>query len=300
MDRLSAFRILGIEETSDKRIIKKKYRAIMHVVHPDAIAFGGEPAYEYSAHEINAAYEFLINSAPDKAAGAAAKSNAAKNRWNAPENEYAFTGRAIYSYAEGADGMKHGIFCVARGKYIRIPDEDQKMFLLSIYDLSRSLLDPYGDDAIRKYQAELAYLLLQQYTDPGRELERYQIDENLYYIPSMLETEGKRNRLKEGDVLYPAAVRSHRLYVKDAAGREVGYISFSDDMIYQTVVPLFEQRSVQVKIRVSGNTFGNNNVRKIVVKNLDLWIRFEVRARSEVTLTLSSRIRKLLEECACE
>lgn len=300
MDRKKALRILGISETSDKRIIKKKYRSIMHVVHPDAQSGGAGSAYEYSAHEINAAYEFLINSAPDKATGAAAKSNTVKKRWSAPENVSAYTDREIYGYAEGVDGMKHGIFCVARGKYIRIPDEDPKLFLLSIYNLSRSLLDPYGDDAVRKYQAELAYLLMQEYTDPVLDLERYNIDENLYYIPSMLETEGKRNRLKEGDALYPAAVRNHRLYVKDMSGREVGYISFADDMLYQTVVPLFEQRSVQVKIRVSGSTFGNNNVRKIVVKNLDLWIRYETRDRSEVTLTLSSRIRKLLEECACK
>ncbi len=298
MDRQQAFRILGIAETSDKRIIKKKYRTIMHVVHPDAHAGGGGQAYEYTAHEINAAYEFLMNTAQENAP--AVQKPSKKKAWNAPENESAYTEREIYSYAEGAEGIKHGIYCVARGRYVRIPDEDPKMFLLSIYNLSRSLLDPFGDEAVSRYQAELAYLLMQEYTDPSLDLEKYQIDENMYYIPSMLETEGKRNRLKEGDALYPAAVRDHRLYVKDMAGREVGYISFSDDMLYQTVVPLFEQRNVQVKIRVSGSTFGNNNVRKIVVRNLDLWIRYEVRGRREVTLTLSSRIRKLLDECACE
>lgn len=298
MDRQHALKILGIEETSDKRIIKKKYRALMHRVHPDSMADGHGTDYEFSAHEINAAYEYLLNSAPDEQK----PEGEDKNSWNAPVNENAFAGRDIYQYAEGAEGSRHGIFCAARGKYIKIPDEEHKLFLLSIFNLSRSLLDGFGDSVASKYQAELAYLLLQQFTDPEKELERYLIveekEERIYYIPSMLETEGKRNRINEGDSLYPAGVRKHRLYVKTRAGTEAGYISFSDDMLYQTVVPMFESRSVQVKIRAGGSTFGNNSIRKIKVRNVDLWLKAVSQDRREVTLSISEKIRELLKKAA--
>lgn len=297
MDRQNALNILGLPETSDRRIIKKKYRALMHVVHPDAQT-AGNGSYAFSAHEINAAYEYLMNAAETKETVFRKEKSGEKKRWNAPVNESAYAEREIYSYAEGAEGVRHGIFCAAKGKYIRIPDEDQKLFLLSIYNLSRSLLDPLGDEALKQYQAELAYLLLQQYTDPAGSLERYQVEDDTYYIPSMLETAGKRNRLQEGDILYPSAVRDHRLYVKNASGNELGYISFADDMLYQTVVPLFEQRSVQVKIRVSGSTFGNNSVRKVVVKNLDLWVRAVPRDNNELTLSINSKIDDLLARAA--
>ena len=297
MERQHALNVLGLRETSDRRIIKKKYRALMHVVHPDAQAAGGS-SYEYSAHEINAAYEVLMNAEESPETIFKKKKSGEKKRWNAPVNESAYAEREIYGYAEGADGTRQGLFTIARGKFIRIPDEDQKLFLLSIYNLSRSLLEDCGERMVMRYQAELAYLLLQQYTDPERDLERYLIsqdkDEQVYYIPSMLETGGKRNRLQEGDTLYPSAVRDHRLYVRNEAGNELGYVSFSDDMLYQTVVPLFENRSVQVKIRVSGRTYGNNSVRKIVVKNLDLWVKAVPRDDNEVALSINSKIEALL------
>jgi len=63
----------------------------------------------------------------------------------------------------------------------------------------------------------------------------------------------RRNVLPaEGDYLFPAGIRDHRLYLKNAAGQELGYLSFRDDRIYYILIPLFEQRRVRVRIRVTG------------------------------------------------
>lgn len=39
----------------------------------------------------------------------------------------------------------------------------------------------------------------------------------------------------------------HKLYLKNQSGKELGSLSFSDDRLYYVVVPLFEQKRVQIK-----------------------------------------------------
>ena len=56
----------------------------------------------------------------------------------------------------------------------------------------------------------------------------------------------------EGEYIFPAGICDHRLYLKNASGQELGYLSFRDDRMYYIMIPLFEQRRVQVRIRVTG------------------------------------------------
>ena len=63
MTSSAAYEILGLTPKADKKAIKKRYRYLMHHVHPDSGAFkaasGKSYDYRYSAQEINAAYSFL-------------------------------------------------------------------------------------------------------------------------------------------------------------------------------------------------------------------------------------------------
>ncbi|MBQ9032387.1 MAG: DnaJ domain-containing protein [Parasporobacterium sp.] len=329
-----ARRILSVAETADRNSVKKKYRQLMHLVHPDALG-EKEPDYEFGAHEINAAYEFLIRfgtfpeadaegsaenaggpgtfGRSDTTGGTGAFSRSdnvgrpgasgtsdtfgrsqAAARWKAPVNQQAFTEREIF--------LDH--LCVATGKYYLTGDEEFRMFLLSIYRCSRKILESFSDAVIRKYQGEAAYLLSQQFIDRKSVLDRYEISGEaggtIYYFPAMLETEGRRCQLAEGAVLYPGSVRNHRLYLNSRTGRELGYLSFDDDRIYYALVPLFEQRRVQVKIRVAGSTLGNNNKRAVKVRTVDLWVRMAEQEFSNVALTISGQIEALLDKCRAE
>ena len=312
-----ALKVLGLKNAEDIQNIKKRYRKLMHIVHPDA-AGNSREAYRYSAHEINAAYEILskveeerlkaeLRSGKSPAEDEGGIWNEAKQgsgkaaaRWNAPVNEAAFAERDIYQYIDGIDGVHRETFTVDTGKFFMSSDEDFKLFLLSIYNLSRDLVKDMDVDRAIKIQPELAYLLSQQFVPSENILSRYEVEKNkkarTYYIPAMLETEGRRCLAPVGTVLIPKSVRSHRLYLANEAGRELGYISFEDDRLYYAVVPLFEQRSVQVKIRVAGSVLGNNNIRQIKVKSLDLWMRMEERDEMQVSISISERIKKLLEE----
>ena len=58
MTRTQACRILGIDEDADRKEVKKKYRKLMHLVHPDA-GVAENALYRYTAQEINEAYAVL-------------------------------------------------------------------------------------------------------------------------------------------------------------------------------------------------------------------------------------------------
>ena len=55
-----AVKILSLRPDAEKDEIRTNYRRLIRMVHPDVLSDGSLPQYEYSAHEINAAYEYLI------------------------------------------------------------------------------------------------------------------------------------------------------------------------------------------------------------------------------------------------
>ena len=292
-----ANRILALTGTEDRTEIKKRYRKLMHQVHPDAIG-EQKPAYGFTAQQINAAYAFLMKQKPGAAklqeASQRTSADSAGSRagiWDAPRNPLAYTARNIY-----VENIR-----VASGKYYLAEEEDFHMFLRSIYDCSRALLEPFSEKVQQDYLGEIAYLLSQQFVDRRSVLERYEIEhasgDAVYYFPAMLETEGRRCLLAPGAVLVPQGVRNHRLYVSNAAGKEYGYLSFQEDLLYYALIPLFEQRRVQVKIRVSGSTTGNNNIRAVKVRTLDLWVRMGDCSWTQIERSLSDQIESLLQSC---
>ena len=292
MNYEEALNILGLKSDAEKEEIRTNYRRLIRRVHPDAQTGGAVSQYRYSAHEINAAYEYLIKNRqapetkkPDTEAGG-------HKRWNAPLNETAYAQREIYHYAESSDGSPIGTFSVASGKYYLTDDEDYKLFLLSIYNCSRKLLEDLPDHVIEACLPELAYLVSAQFVNPEEILAPLLIEDGIYYVPAMMEPVNKSFRAKEGDMLLPGSIRKHRLFLNDQTGREVGYVSFSDDRLYHALVPMFEQRMVQLKIRVSGKslkTFGPSC-------NIDLWIKMAENGMNQMTVSINSRIEALLKE----
>ena len=97
-------------------------------------------------------------------------------------------------------------------------------------------------------------------------------------------------------MLYPSALREHRLYLKDSSGKELGYLSFQDDRLYYVVVPLFEQHRVQVKTCVSSSQIlqkkGKNRFPYLIV---DLYLRFDTDIDLSLPENLNLQIKALLE-----
>lgn len=205
--------------------------------------------------------------------------------FTAPENEHAFCQRNVYHYAEDYNGNNIGRFKVARGRYMWMPDEDFKLFLRSIYECSEELLNRIDEETGRVhdseykiiYQAELAYLLAQQFTATSDTLGNIltSIDDaaNVFYVGAMLEMSPESGFIKAGMKLFPAGIKKHRLYLMTRSGKEAGYISFKDDRLYYVLIPILEQKRAMVKIEVSSKQDRHNTMGEKKYKNIDLWVK---------------------------
>lgn len=264
-----------------------------------------------------------------------------KNRaavWDAPVNLQAYMERDIFHYAEDFDGSIIGHFPIARGKYLWKTEEDFPLFLRSIYLCGKQLLDEIDDRLHRRapaasrldIQAELTYLLAQQFihsTALLHELAKEKITaedgSTIFRVAAMLETGGDYGAqksgapldlhfvtkapvrhsfsLKPGDLLYPAGIRKHRLYLKNRGGHELGYLSFHDDRMYYIVVPLLEQRGVMVRVESAGTagTNGSSPNRETGSRRshpLRLWLKLPQEAGHVMPENLNLKIENLLNE----
>lgn len=304
--------ILGVQADTDKKTIKKRYRQLMHMVHPDTFA-AGKTSYRYSAQEINEAYSVLMKQ-PEviktdyKYSSTQEEEHAyGSYTWDAPVNENAYTSRNIYHYAEGYDGNIIGSFKIAGGRYIWKVEEDFPLFIKSIFECSDSLLNGIDRELDRqksfseklKVQAELAYLLAQQFIDAAGTLDRLitplEYDTyNVFYIPSMLEMSENAPFVRAGMTLYPAGIRNHRLYLMTKAKNPAGYISFKDDRLYYIVIPLLEQKRAQVKVEVSKKQDRMNTRMPDRYKNLDFWLKVPYNNAGTFPENINMQIEDLL------
>ena len=230
--------------------------------------------------------------------------------WDAPENTGAYTKRKIFHKVENMDGTMIGVVSIAEGKYLWKPEEDFSLFLKSILECSERLLAEIDERngmsrqaAIRlQFQAELAYLLAQQFIDGAESMEELLTpvetgkEAETYYIPAMLEAGGTTVGLRTGMVLYPAGVRAHRLYLKTKMGKEAGYLSFRDDRLYHIVIPLLEQKRAQVKIEVSRKQDRKNMTGRSKYKNIDFWMRIPKETTGTFPESIELKIENLLKQ----
>lgn len=331
MTLIQAYEILDVSVNADTKELKKKYRQLMHRVHPDSGAFNRQK-YPYSAQEINEAYEVLCRAAKEKnteeresygeAGSRQAASRAdrhkkydherreADGKWNAPQNPNAYRKRKIFHKLEDVDGNAIGVVEIAEGKYLWNLEEDFTLFMKSIFECSERLLSEIDREcgeqkqqAVRlRFQAELAYLLAQQFVDAGGVLEKLltpvetKNTADIYYIPAMIETGAYTAGLRAGMTLYPEGVRHHRLYLQTRSGREAGYLSLRDDRLYHIVIPLLEQRRVQVKIEVSVKQDRKNTRGRNKYKNIDFWLRIPKETAGTFPESIGLQIQGLLDK----
>jgi hypothetical protein len=233
--------------------------------------------------------------------------------WNAPVNREAYREREILQNVEDYDGTVLGNFCVAKGKYLWSLEEDFSLFLLSIYRCSKEILDEIDDSEMRSgdtaariaFQKDLVYLLTQQFiagTDLLKELAKEeQADsdgQRIFYIPAMLECARTDMSLHSGELLYPSAIKQHMLFLKDQNGQQLGYLSFHDDRLYYVVIPLLEQKAVQVKIRVAEPPVKKKKG-PAKYQSLHVWIRLPEEALPRMPENLNLQIEALLERYRC-
>ncbi len=293
MDKKKALRILCAKPDTDIRGLKKRYRELMRRTHPDAVS---EHDYPYEVHEISEAYNYLLSHLFDDHEDGVSY-DGPKIRWNAPENPNAYAARPIYQYIEDAAGNTIGTITVDEGKYVWIEDEDFPLFLKSLYDTARAVIS--DDDAKKRISRsddidllkDITYLISGQFfgTDLALDLMKKE-DDGSYFCNAMIELTKKPCALKEDEVLFPGKVSDHRLFVNDADGKEVGYLTFKDDRLLFGIIPLFERGAARVKIRAKAVK------RRAPSVDADLWIRLKGEDDTKVIESINLSIQKLLEK----
>ena len=322
-----ACRILGVSPGAAPDQIKRKYRQLMHRLHPDV---GPSEEDLHLAWQVNAAYALLKRTWPagdaSQAGPDAASGISRHSAWDAPVNSHAYRERNILCCAEDSEGEVIGTFTAARGRYFWTTEEDFPLFLRSIYLCGKELLDEVDASLERasspscrsRFHADLTYLLAQQYIDASSLLKELAArttsdreGQEIYYFPAMLETKGKGlpglpGSLPADAPLFPSGVRDRRLYLKDISGQEAGYLSFSDDRLYYVLVPLFEQRRVLVRLRAAGEGETSSlsagkraaarQKRSAGYRRLHLWLKFKKEEdKSRLPESLNLQISQLLE-----
>lgn len=255
MNKPRACAILGVESDIQIDDLKKRYHALMMLTHPDSLE---EHEYPYAVHEINVAYEYLLKHMEEEIRLNEAREST-RIRWNAPQNPNAYAPRDIYQYYDDPDGNRIGLVTVDSGRFMWIPDEEFSLFQKSLYACAKQII---AEDDEEKHidrtddtnlLADITYLIAGQFfgVDMALSLMKKDDSEDVYYCKAMLELTGGSKRPLSGTALMPSGVRDHRLYMSDKFGKELGYVSFKDDRLLFGLVPLFEQRKVQVKAMVS-------------------------------------------------
>ena len=309
MNKRKAMSILGLPIDKQYTLvdIKKQYRKLMQITHPDV---GKEHFYAYDASEINVAYEYLMhNSLLEKESSVVVfeekvkKASSSEIRWNAPENPNAYEKRDIYHIIEGIDGLPVGETVLDQGKYIWIPDEEFSLFIKSLYICAKNIIKK-SDEKMQLNRtddvhllSDITYLLAQQFVDSEIILSLlsdqmnkvgnkkgfqkkchgmdHDFDKKIFYgIGAMLELSCKTKFFK-GENLFPSRIHEHKLYLMNRGKQEIGYLSFKDDRLYYGIIPLFERRVVKVKIYVEDENIKSCKGKQYVDIHLDLKLDYE-------------------------
>lgn len=304
MNKSQARKILGLDGTEDKRELKRKYRKLMQAHHPD----NADSDDSKLAAKINTAYELILKDFEQETKNESVKrkQKPKQKTWNAKENKNAFCVRPILHEVEDFEGKNIGTIEIARGKYIWSKDEEFSLFLKSLYETSKELLDNARPSVFfelpevikLKYMADITYLLTGQFIDSSLTLKELAIvDDEAYKINAMVELEPGVALPKAGRPLYPAGVKNHRLYLRNQTGQIVGYLSFKDDRLYYVIIPLFEQKKAQVKIIVSDSDEKPRSRKKYV--DVDLWLKI-LETETSVIESTNIKIEELLKKYAKE
>lgn len=293
MTRQEACKILDVYPDISAEDLKKRYRKLMNITHPDS---GKEHDYPYDASEINVAYEYLLTHLMDQVKKKRVKEKH-QIKWNAPVNPNAFVDREIYQFYEDQDGNRLGMVTIDTGKYMWIPDEDFSLFLKSLYQAARNIIT--ADDEVKQLNrtsnlslmADITYLLSGQFFGADTALSLMRKDDDAYYTKAYLESGRKRKLPKADEYVLPMGVKNHRLFVSDITGNELGYLSFADDRILFGLIPLFERKAVQVKMVIAKEKTGARKMTEV-----HMWVKPIPEESSASIDSISLRIQQLLDE----
>ena len=253
MDINEAYRILGASRSDDENSIKKKYKRLLFVHHPDAKSHRGETSDDDMAAKIIEAYRLIR-----KGEGIEVEQTEAYG-WEAVVNEMAFSDRAVYVQYKIYDDEDLPLSKVAQGKYIWDPDlEDFPFFSKSVFEAARDAVSENRDHLAPDTLIEVFHLMMQEYVFPADSARKLGKITKTDGLTKDFEFTGyiKLNPGNKGEVFQEGAPID--IYLSDnkvvaqnlVTGTFLGDISFDEDSLYYVILPLLEEPEVKTTARM--------------------------------------------------
>ncbi len=220
-----------------------------------------------------------------------------KPQWTGKINEKAFCERNVYlrysmDIAENTDKL---YYQASRGRFLWNPEmEDFTLFVTSLHHATRELLEQVEEKASHSttdrfaVQSKLFYHLSAQFTDPVMILPKIakpeKTDETgrqIYHFHTSLGSDVTQpvyrqlTALQSGDAIYPLAFRENKIIVCRQKQYPLGHLSFEDDRLYFSLIPLLQAKLAQVRMKVKKvQIFRKSHPYKVKV-DIDLYFRTE-------------------------
>ena len=253
MDINEAYRILGASRNDDENTIKKKYKRLLFVHHPDAKSHRGDTSDDDMAAKIIEAYRLIR-----KGEGIEVE-QAEDYGWEAVVNEMAFSDRAVYVQYKIYDDEDLPLSKVAQGKYIWDPDlEDFPFFSKSVFEAARDAVSENRDHFSPDTLIEVFHLMMQEYVFPADSARKLGKLTKTDGLTKDFEFTGyiKLNPGNKGEVFHEGAPID--IYLSDnkvvaqnlVTGTFLGDISFDEDSFYYVILPLLEEPEVKATARM--------------------------------------------------
>ncbi len=158
------------------------------------------------------------------------------------------------------------------------------------------------------FQTRLFHILARQYIRPLETLTQlvpHREDESgriIFELQAKLggSEQAAIKRLRPGDYVIPTGISANRLYVSTIQGNPLGYLSFEDDALYYTVIPIVQAKACQIRMTVDAVQQGGKTGKRITRNrkahaDIDLQLRMEKNTKEIELPDAEAQIRKVLE-----
>ncbi|WP_026526405.1 J domain-containing protein [Butyrivibrio sp. VCD2006] len=295
MDINEAYRILGASRSDDEITIKKKYKRLLFVHHPDSKSHRGETSDDGMAAKIIEAYRLIR-----KGEGIEVE-QAEAYEWEAVVNEMAFSERAVYVQYKIYDDEDLPLSKVAQGKYVWDPDlEDFPFFTKSVVEAARDAVSENCTNFSQSVLMEVFHLMMQEYVfpaDSARKLGKLTKSDQTtkdFEFPGYIKIKpgNKGEVFREGEPIEIYLSDNKAMAQNLVTGTFLGDISFDDDSLYYVILPLLEEHEVKVTARMQKLIKAGRNKNTIMI-SLKLTIPDELQDRK---VSYKNQILKILKD----
>ena len=279
MDINEAYRILGASRSDDENTIKKKYKRLLFVHHPDAKRHRGDTSDDGTAARIIEAYRLIR-----KGEGIEAE-QPETYEWEAVVNEKAYSDRAIYVQYKIYDDEELPLSKAAKGKYVWDPDlEDFPLFAKSVLEAAMDVVSDNCSNFSQSALMEIFHLMMQEYVfpaDSARKLgkltktdRRTKDFEFTGYVK--IKPGNKGEIFHEGEPVDIYLSDNRAMAQNLVTGTFLGDISFDDDSLYYVILPLLEEPEVKITAKMQKIVKTGRNKNSIML-NIRLTIPNELK-----------------------